>query len=407
MLRETVLKLMCFLCLAGSAGLAQGAWIEEPNQEDLGEGQLTIFAYPPSGNLVWDNPRNVFLSFAKIELERRVTRNSEVQFLSPYGESGSLSSNYRSTMGHAIVRVQCQLPGGDWYKKWVSFSGQNYAEIDKKNILQDKIGLGVLFYDYPDGHLIEGAENISRITHYKGPFRKSERGYWEKVRPRYLKVSLSQQQCGQLAEYVDFFAGFHFSPHATLEELLQRPAEKILYFNANIDPLAAYEARKTDPMAKVGGGCAPFAISLLKLIGRYQSVFDQALKLKVPVSEKLIGRADRKVSVSDLLFTGLGSSWTHPGDQAENTRWLNLYDPYKIWQFIGDLRQCLTGKDCPAEASEFLQAQPGQLIMGAPVHFRDSYQVLVPTNAPRGYIPGPPQKITKKAHQLVEGVLWH
>ena len=81
----------------------------------------------------------------------------------------------------------------------------------------------------------------------------------------------------------------------------------------------------------MGGGCAPFAVALLKAGGRYDPALDAHWKRSLTISERLIGEpGKRKVPMPSLL---LGRRWEQDGFVS---RHLELYDPSMIWQFIVD-----------------------------------------------------------------------
>jgi len=308
-------------------------------------------------------------------------------------------------MGHTLAHIKCQLPSGEEYESWSSFSGQNYIELDKKNIFKDKLGLGSLFYDYPDGHIIEGEENIKRITHYKG-HRKSSDGS-VRARPRYLAVEINAQACARLQKMVSFFQGFHFPSGTPLERLLKRPQSETLYFNSTLDSFEAYLDRQTNPNSKMGGGCAPYGAALLKMAGRYDSHFDKYWKLRIPVSERLIGSGPssdlssrREVGLGALLFGDLGSQWQW---QGYADRKMEVFDPQKIWSFMGEIAQCLEN-NCGPRYQDWWQKNRHNLEKGPTKIFRDKY---VKTVLHQTYKSAPThKKVLVRVEQPVSGFVW-
>jgi len=136
--------------------------------EKSGGGTLTIYAYPPRRILDWSTPKTALADFATIAIGQAVNMNPRIDFISDFGEAGSIPRSYRSTMGHTIAHASCSLPDGTPYDAWTSFSGQDFPEVDRDLLLKDKAGLGMLFQDYIDGHIISGVENKMRLVYYKG-----------------------------------------------------------------------------------------------------------------------------------------------------------------------------------------------------------------------------------------------
>jgi|GEM_PF-1763379 len=346
---------------------------------------LTIYVYPPRKPLNWSSPRSLLFSFLDIGLGASLHNDNAVKFESDFREKGSISSDYRSTMGHSIAHVQCQLSSGKTYNKWTSFSGQDSREVDNKNIFDDKLGMGVMFYDYIDGHLISGAENIKRLTHYKGKLRFDPGGALTRAHPRYLALKIDNRQCDELKEMIAFFESFHFKKGTTIAQLEAKDPESVLYFTNEIDPWESYQNRKKTGRGKVGGGCAPFAVALLKSVGLYSAEFERAWSFKLPVSESLIGgiplpksRELRKVSLGSLVFSDLGSRWTNPGVPNRISK---MYDPQKIWDFLGDSMACLSldrakKESCKGPAAEWTRKAGSRLQLGKRQHFRDQKMVL-------------------------------
>jgi len=342
-------------------------------------GTLTVYAYPPHKILDWSTPKELLADFADTTFSQALVMGPKIDFVSDFGEPGSIPRSYKSTMGHTITHVQCSLPGGVPYDSWTSFSGQDFMEVDKELVLTDKIGLGVLFQDYIDGHIINGVENKMRLIYYKGKRGNS---------PRYWQQNLDGEACGRVRDMVEFFKSFHFPKGSTLSDLQARPAEQTLFFTSNMDPYITYMARKLDGNARVGGGCAPYGLGLLKAAGKYDYYLDDVFTLKLNVSERLIGGIPdetghiREVSISEITGS-LGESWTYPG--YVNREFRN-YDPYLIWKFIGGVNACLTGGagDCSPEASAWLSANGGRVSAGPVQKMSDTRKVQTQSNGHGG-----------------------
>lgn len=302
--------------------------------------------------LNWSSPKALLKSFAKITIGKMLTENENVSFVSESGENGTISSQYKSTMGHAISHVKCVTDSGKIVDRWASFSGQDFEEVDKKNLLKDKIGMGVLFYNFIDGHIIDGEENLKRLLYYKGNHRKNILGEYFQVQPRFIEFEIDSAACDRLDQMINYFVDFNFKKGSDLKTLQQRTEEQTLYFTNVIDPYESYHKRLAKKKEKLGGGCAPFAVALAKEAGVYRSEFEEQFVTSVAVSTRLIGRANSnglKVSVMDLFFGKLGKSWFHEGYPSVQ---LNMYDPSKIWDYIGSVQMCLKRGYCETSVNE-------------------------------------------------------
>jgi hypothetical protein len=322
-----------------------------------GSGTVTIYAYPPRRIIDWSSPKAALAGFSLTSFGQALNSGEQVDFISDFGEQGSIPRTYKSTMGHTIAHVSCVLPDGAPYDSWTSFSGQDFHAVDKELMLDKQAGLGMLYEDYIDGHIISGNENRMRLIYYTG---KSG------VSPRYLSQKIDPQACAAVRDMAEFFKEFHFPKGMTYEELKDRPEEKILYFTTNMDPYATYMRRRLTGRGKVGGGCAPYGVSLLKAAGKYDTALDPLFTLKLSVSERLIGNIPdvkggiRRVSLSELTGS-LGASWRHAGYREREFR---NYDPYLIWKFIGEARSCLTGGACSGPAADWAARNSRRLSMG-------------------------------------------
>ncbi|MCM2267835.1 MAG: hypothetical protein NDI60_08710 [Elusimicrobiales bacterium] len=331
-------------------------------------GTVTIYAYPPRRIIDWSSPKAALAGFSATAFGQAINSAETIDFVSDFGEPGSIPRTYKSTMGHTIGHVNCVLPDGTPYDSWTSFSGQDFQEVDKELIFDKQAGLGLLYEDYIDGHIISGIENKLRLIYYAG---KSG------VSPRYLSQKIDAQACGRVRDMVEFFKDFHFPKEITYEQLKGRPEEKILYFTTNMDPYASYKTRLETGRGKVGGGCAPYGVALLKAAGKYDTALDPLLNLKLNISERLIGNIPdglggiRRVPLRDLLGT-LGESWRHSGYPE---REFKNYDPYLIWKFVGEVRACLSGESCGGDAAGWLAANKERVSTGAAQRLSDKRTV--------------------------------
>ena len=331
---------------------------------------LTLFAYPPKKELNWKSPKSAIMSFMEIDIVKVLFPGEKIKVTDTNGEEGSINENYRSTMGHTITHVSCMQSNQQEFDAWTSFSGEDFSAVDKRNIFTDKLGLGILFYDYQDGHIIDGQENIKRLIYYKANKRNGT-----KTKPRYLKILIDQEQCDQVAHLVNFFRSFKHPKDMTLEELEALPSEKKLYFTTNIDPYDSYQKRLQDPNTMVGGGCAPYGIAMLKTIGEFDSYFDSIFKLNLDIGISQIGEKNKNpISIFSILFGKKGTYWALPN---EPIRTMSQYDPNLIWKFMGNLYSCLNGSDdsCKLVDSDWKRKNSYRLQAGEDITFSDTILV--------------------------------
>lgn len=393
--RIAITLALSLLAAAASPLPAQAAAPQPATLNGL-ESSVTIYSYPPRHPIDWRSPRKALRTFFGNLLRVAIGMNQKVEFVSDYNEHGTMSSNFKSSMGHAIGHIHCRLPNGQVYDRWSSLSGQDLRAADKMVLVENQLGLGALFFDYLDGHIISGQENKMRITHYKGNKVDGER-----IRPRYMQFEVSAQSCQDMKDMVDFFEGFHFKKGTTLEQLqrIQKTSpEKLLYFTNTMDPYDSYVRRKTTGKGLVGGGCAPYGAALLKVAGLFRPEFDTLWKTNLSISEALIGglrdRATgeiRRVSLRKLLLGGLGSYWDYSEDGYKN-RPLSLYDPQRFWQFTGDVLACVRNASyCGGKTKALVDSERSLITRG---------QVRVFRGAPDE--DGEPSDVV----QRVDGFIW-
>lgn len=348
---------------------------------------LTIYVYPPTMKLDWKSPKSLIHSFLKIEASKKARQivTPATDYVSDFEEAGSIDTHYMSTMGHTIAHIQCVLPTGSQYSRWTSLSGQDNASEDFDLVFKKKIGVGLLFHKYSDGHIISGQENYKRLVHYKGQKYKDASGKMVTAKPKYISFSIGAEQCQSLKDMVDFYESFHFPKTTPFEELKKRKSTETLYFTNVIDPYDSYILRKTDPTADVGGGCAPYAVGLIRAIGEFAPAFEKKWSRVQPVSEILIG-GKTDVNIRDILFGKLGQHWVYAGKANEVVK---MYDPQNIWDDIRAIEACLTHSQC--ELSELKSEFPGKTISaGKPRVLSDTFKS---------------GKNTKSASQEISGIL--
>jgi hypothetical protein len=344
---------------------------------------LTVYVYPPSQHLNWKSPKSLIYSFLKIQAAKTVKQvpSPSTTFMSDFNEAGSIDTVYMSTMGHTIAHVQCELESGVPYDRWTSLSGEDDVNEDYNQAFKNKIGVGLLFHKFIDGHIISGPENYKRLTHYRGQKFIDANGKTQVAKPKYLSFSIGHQQCQDLKGMIDFYESFHFPKSTPAVELKKRSIQNTLFFTNVIDPYDSYILRKSDSQAEVGGGCAPYAVGLIKMAGLFSATFEKTWSRRQPVSENLIGGLEtadgkiRVVSMNSILFGKLGDNWVYAGQQNQVVK---MYDPQNIWESLVSLENCISKKKCAAEHAmiqQEFQALGKSLQIGSAQVFTDRFQI--------------------------------
>lgn len=295
---------------------------------------LTIFVYPPSDPIDYNCPSSALWSIFRIEAKRFLLSRKLLFFSSSHGQPSKMKLPYRSTIGHTLTCISCTLPDGAIYQNWVSLSSHHYTDSAVHLLFRERTGLAFLMHNYSDGTLIRGDENLHRLIHYIGRRKGIHGRQHKRIEPRYMAFHLSAVQCAAIKEMVEFYTtvSLHsaISPSARQDSL----GPDVLYFTNMIDPFDSYRSWKQLKKGVVGGGCAPFAVGLLKASGHFLPVYDQFWKRSFSISEHLIGSSRDPIPVMALLFGESGKSWTYPGKPEIA---MNIYDPELIWEFIGIL----------------------------------------------------------------------
>tara|TARA_B110001454_G_C12723186_1_gene435818 strand:+ start:4264 stop:5415 length:1152 start_codon:yes stop_codon:yes gene_type:complete len=346
------------------------------------DSRLTVYVYPPSQPLNWKSPKTLIYSFLRIQGLKAIKQipSSSSSFVSDFNEPGSIDTMYMSTMGHTIAHVQCELENGVLYDRWSSLSGEDDVSEDYNLAFKQKIGVGLLFHKFIDGHIISGAENYKRLIHYRGQKYKDSNGKTQVSKPKYLSFSIDPQQCQNLKGMIDFYESFHFPKNTPTSELKKRSAQQTLFFTNVIDPYDSYIERQKNSQAEVGGGCAPYAVGLVKMTGLFTATLDKIWSRLQPVSENLIGGVSasgqtvRAVNMNSILVGKLGNHWMYAGQPNQVVK---MYDPQNIWENIMALENCVSKKQCTAELEAIqreFQMLGKSLHVGSPHVFADQYR---------------------------------
>jgi hypothetical protein len=290
---------------------------------------LYMFSYTPSKEIDWRSP----------ELALKTTIASQLKVLFKNQET------YRSGIGHISIYYRCRRTDGRLRDVWTGLTGQNEKSVDKQDLFRDKIGLGILFKNYRDGQVQTPLGNIAdHNANYQGRKEANAAGKSERLKPLFLRFPITAEQCDEVDDYQNFMLDLSWDGKSDLASYKRQSDRNVFLYGFNYtDPHLRYKAKLLDPSVKIGAGCTEFGASFVKMIGRFDPIFEKLWKKRLLVSEKLIGHLDPKtgrrheVSLHDLLFTKLGNSWQHAG---WSDRKLAFYDTEMMWDFLDGVRTC-------------------------------------------------------------------
>lgn len=302
---------------------------------ELSGDHLTLFVYPATVPMDYRSPRALLWSMARNELGGILSFRRKIRFPDERGRELSMKIPYRSIIGHTIVCVTCTLPDGQGFSHWSSMSSYDYSGQALHMFLYEKRGLAMLFHDFPDGRMLRGAENILRLVNYHGGRARRGMDAGKRNSPRYISFAMDPQECVAARDMILFFESMQHAATAPDGTVDPTRSEDLLYFSSVLDPFESYSRRLATGKGKVGGGCAPFGVSLLKATGHFDPAWDSLWARPFHVSENLLGGFETKVSPFSVLFGKKGRRWVHQGYPVRSVA---LYDPGLIWDFIGSQR---------------------------------------------------------------------
>jgi len=384
--------------------------------EGWANGSMTVYSYPPYRPLNWSTPKKLLKGFLSTEVHQVMAGGDRIRYRSDYGDDLTFSSQYTSTMGHTLIHYECALPTGEKVNRWVGFSGEDYGEVNKRILLKDQLGMGVIFYNFIDGHIVRGMKNILSLIFYKSTKYPMPDGTEAIAKPRYIRFGLGSSACADIHHMTHFFETFRFKPGTPYAQLAARKPEDTLFYNLNYDPYESYLRRMETGQGLVGGGCAPYVAAMVKRAGLYEPLFDKAWKIPISVSHRLIGSSSsdpngvngpvpKKVSPWSILFGDLGKHWHH---QGFSNREISAYDPMKIWEFTGAVHYCLQSpknlarSGCTSAARAWIAQHGNRLSVGKSERFSHEYSRLV---TPIGSGHASPYYETVRAEVSIPGVV--
>ncbi len=228
---------------------------------------LTLFVIPSPYGLNWKSPRSALW-----------TTVENMYFNKGRGRS----------IGHVSFELNCKKENGE---KIFIMSGQSDDKgVDYKNYLfKKKYGLGVLWHGFP-GRLEEEAKLASEF------YQRSMDNDMS-----FFTVKVNAKTCERLADYYNEYR------------------ERGYYKNYGL---------ALRPLYGEGSGCSAFGVSLLEVAGfNMESNAIRSWSKNIKVDERLIGGANKKVTVRKVLF----SKWHKKGEKYRD---LFFYEPDLMHEWV-------------------------------------------------------------------------
>jgi hypothetical protein len=259
-------------------------------------------------------------------------------------QGGAATGARETALGHVVIHFDCRDERGERRTGWVGMTGQNDSAVDRRDLLQNQIGMKVLFKLYPDGELVSDEVSRDQVVTNPGRFE------WDGIVPRkmhskFMRFEVEPSQCSEIHEYVSLYRERSYDGSIPLHQWRKLGPDRILYYGFPLrDPIENFRrVRAGETGIPLGGGCTAYGVSFLKLLGVHTDDFERFFSRRFSISESLIGKKDpstgdrMKVSVLDILFGRTGARWNHAGIAD---RPLDIYDPQRMWDFIDGVQSC-------------------------------------------------------------------
>ncbi len=233
---------------------------------------LTLHYIPSPKGVNWKNPRHLALSVVINQIARV-----------PGGD--------RHEIGHVYEELTC---GSNTLFTGMTSVGN---EEERKNILKEGYGLGVLFKTF-NGKLDDPEETKADIEEMQATGRSS-----------FIRFQISESTCARLTQYIEEFKQNHYDQ--------------------------IYAGLNARPLYREGAGCTAFAASFLELSGLQIPEFEDQWMSSYIIPWKYIGGplTGNHVSIFKILFA-VGKPWST--DETAGLKAL-FWDPEKTHYWIQDL----------------------------------------------------------------------
>lgn len=231
--------------------------------------ELTLYTMCPPRSMNWSSPRSLLFA----------TAGNKLTFI---------HMKHKHSIGHVFI----ELKNGEERMMAGSIPTGDSNALNKKLLMKDGVGLGILFADMP-GCLETAADLDPQLP---------ER--YESGRLAFITFKLSQSTYDRLIQFI--------------KEYKERGYDKI-YNGLN------------EPRKGLGAGCGTFGLVCVEIAGLLHPVWKNVWARHIDIATRLIGGSlgsGKKVSIASVLLAG---RWNKDG---EPTRRLDLYDPDLIYKWI-------------------------------------------------------------------------
>lgn len=311
-------------------------------------GELTVFVAPSINYINWKSPKTLSRTFFKGLKNRKLK---------------AAKGFYATNLGHGAVYFNCTDSNGINHHQWTGMAGNEDLRLYKAPVFKDRDGVNVLFENFEDGYVQSTTQVIKAFASYYGRKIKDDSGSVKKMDIRYLKYEINHQQCDEVVKFYEAFREVSYVKPQRRKVRKQLRDDEKLFYGLTAKPYELYLKKTENPESKtpLGGGCTSFMAAFLKAAGLYQDLFDAHFIRTIPVSYQ--ENKEEDVTLSQLIFTRKGNSWTSPGTPTKN---LSFYDPELIWKFMDGLYTCqeslvnegkiMKNDTCTKEMAELLQS---------------------------------------------------
>ena len=337
-------KLILPMAILGSLIIAPRLYSKEAST-------ITLFVNPAQKNINFKSPKSMFFSFGKSYLKQYMGQ----KFL----------HLHKGGMGHAVARIDCEDTKGERQSFFAGLSGQYSTEQDKIDLLEDQLGLGVLFREYSDGYIQASSYVRLLIGDHTGRIIRDGKGKIKRMTPKFMSFEVTPEQCESAVDYYKTFKAKRYLEPPKREEYITMAPNEPLYFSFNYDPYEVYRNIKDNRIdvadARMGGGCSSFASGFLKAAGVFDPIFEKLWRVNLSVGESYIGgpESGQKVSVGKIV---MANSWSKPGDRIKK---LGFYHPENIWAFFEGAEDCramhFKSRFCTPEIRSWLASKKGKV----------------------------------------------
>lgn len=257
--------------------LALGAMLTLGSSLARAEGKLNLYIFPSPLGINWSSPSALAWSALKNELVS-----------SPHASKHSI--------GHVDIELTCRVDGQTEPRRIVTGMTDKGINLQRDSILKDKIGLGVLFKDYPG--TLETREEIEEQLPLR--FKQGDIAT--------LQFVISDSTCTRLMQFHDEFRDNGSAEHYGLPNR---------------------------PRFHEGAGCSAYSNAYLELAGLLTEEMRSEWSKTIRIPIDMIGGGEaatppRKVSMLRILFT----PWRKWARDDQPQRQVFMWDPDAMYRWV-------------------------------------------------------------------------